>query len=230
VRRRIATIAAVAVIASIASAAWITGGVFDVYQAIFPGLSTEPSRSMEPYDLIFRFDTSTPDTKRSDGPKASIAEWHLRLPRAYILSQINSNEAVGGGIEHKHHVASIYAILDPQRERFSPGVLGGRTTEVAQGFVIKPNNGASPKISRQCLRDHDWHRVYGGELQPSRQCGEGKIRCTVHSSYLGWRFRILMPKAYYFGDYQKSCDAVMRFFEEHTIEIDDRSHTSGENG
>ncbi len=43
----------------------------------------------------------------------------------------------------------------------------------------------------------------------------------VYMHYKGWSVKINMPKANYFGDYGKSCEAVAGFLSKYTIDVDD---------
>lgn len=181
------------------------------------GLST----SIEPYDLVFKVDTTA--FLNDDSKAGSIREWRLTIPRSFIWMEIGDNDDVGGRSEGFHSV-SLYTTFHPEGRNFSAGVFSGNRKN-EEGFFINLDNGIGPKkfdATQQCVREHEYFEWLGSRFK-SRECKADSIvvRCNAHMGYKGWSVKVGMPKKYYFGDYQTYCDAVRTFLDQNVTYVDD---------
>jgi hypothetical protein len=214
----------------IGMAYWLSVEFTRLIGSILPGTAASPSRSMEPYELVFRFDASGFKLGGEDGDAAP-AEWRLTLPRAFLWSEIGDNADVGGGTDHKFHSASLYATFDPKAGTFSPAILADDKIRSTDGFLIRIyNRKAGPKLANTsaCIRYDELDSFYGRSQSRSRRCDlkSNDLRCEVSSQHKGWILDIGMPKKYYFGDYKKSCGDIDKLLSTSSTYIDDMRYPS----
>lgn len=201
---------------------WTTEGFSQLSRSILPGMPNSTSRSKEPYELAFKFYLSG-----AQGGNASLAEWHLKLPRAFVWNELGGNNSIGGGEDHHFHSADIAAVIDPNSGEFSPSVSSDAKDNSANGYFIFLRNGpVGRKLSEteQCIRNDEIDGFFGKDRLPSRVCSKDasiERRCLVYMHYDGWGVQVNMPKSSYFGDYQKACDAVSTFLKKYTSNVDD---------
>jgi hypothetical protein len=110
---------------------WATEGFAGLSRSILPGASNSTSRSMEPYELAFKFDASG-----AQGGSALPAEWRLKLPRAFVWSELGGNSSIGGGADDSLHSADIAAVIDPSSGEFSPSVFSSTKENSKNGFFF----------------------------------------------------------------------------------------------
>jgi len=200
---------------------WFATNFARVSRSILPGMAASPSQSMEPYELVFKLDTSPFGSEDNGEASRPPVMWRLTVPRAFLWSEIGSNEDVGGGVDHQLHTASLYAMFEPGAGTFSPAVFSDPSTADTDAFFFNPANAGGGKLSRtdKCVRQDDLDAFIGKKAGRYDKCNNDSParRCGVSMNFKGWSVRILMPKKYYFGDYQKYCDAAHDFLDDHTI-------------
>lgn len=200
----------------------VAGRFSQLSRSILPGMPTSASRSMEPYELAFKFDVSG-----AQGGNASLVEWHLKLPRAFVWNELGGNSSVGGGANHRYHSVDIAAVIDPSNGDFSPSIFSSTKDSSARGFFISLDNGPVRKkfsSTNQCLRNDDVDAFLGKQKSSIRVCNRDdsiERRCDVYMHFDGWGVQVKMPKSIYFSDYQKACDAVTTFLKKYTSSVDD---------
>jgi hypothetical protein len=201
---------------------WLAGGVAQLSRSIFPGMPNSASGSMQPYELAFKFDVS-----EAQGGNASLVEWHLKLPRAFVWNELGGNNSVGGGDHHHFHSADIAAVINLNSGEFSPSVFSNAKDNSVNGYFVYLENGpVGRRLSKteKCVRNDEIDEFFGHDKLPSRVCSKDasvERRCLVYMHYEGWGVQVNMPKSSYFSDYQKACDVVTTFLKKYTSSVDD---------
>ncbi|MER9227071.1 hypothetical protein NKI39_15805 [Mesorhizobium sp. M0664] len=161
---------------------WAAGGFSQLSRSIFPGMPNSASRSMEPCELAFKFDVSG-----AEGGNASLVEWHVKLPRAFVWNELGGNNSVGGGDDSQFHSADIAAVIDPNTGEFSPSVFSNTKDNSANGYFIYLENGpVGKRLSKteHCVRNDEIDGFFGHDKLPSRVCSKDasvERRCLVYA-------------------------------------------------
>lgn len=177
---------------------------------------------MEPYDLDFKIDLDA-DPRTETFPGLRLAEWQVRLPRAFVLRQVGENGELSDGKNMKFSVG-LYAILDPATQHFVPASTTPNKN-LADGVFITLSNRLVPKKlidAKSCLRADDADRFYGNPNRTELVCSPDRSyppQCLVYAQYQGWAVRMQIPRKYYFGEYQKYCDKILELIGNHTVRI-----------
>jgi hypothetical protein len=213
-------LAVVGLIALLGLGGWMMSGIVRLSHSILPGSAASPSKSMQPYELVLKYD------RRSDDiPSAPMSEWHLKIPRAFIWSELGGNGNIGGAGGRPYFV-DIAATID-QDGNFSPSICSNVKDNSERGFYIFLNNSISGyKFSKtyKCIRNDEIDSFFNSKKLSFRSCDVNdklEKRCMVYMHYKGWYIQVNMPKSNYFGDYVKSCEAVDGFLSKYTVDVDD---------
>ncbi|TPO13673.1 hypothetical protein [Mesorhizobium sp. B1-1-5] len=199
---------------------WVISGFMRLSHSILPGYAASPSRSMQPYEVVLKY-----DRRNDDIPLAPMSEWHLKIPRAFIWSELGGNGNIGGA-GHQQYFVDMAATIGINGD-FSPSVLSNQRENTTNGFYISLRNsivGYTFSKTYQCIREDEIGEFSGMKKSKIQACDKNdgfEKRCVVYMHYKGWNVRINMPKSNYFGDYVKSCEAVAGFLSKYTVDVDD---------
>jgi len=191
-------------------------------RSIIPSIGFSPSTSMEPYDLDFKIDLDA-DTRTGSFPGRRLAEWRVRVPRAFVLRQVGENGKLGDGKNMKFSVG-LYAMLDTATQQFVPASTIANKNPADGVFITLSNRLVHKKLidAKRCLRADDADGFYGNPHRTELVCDPNRLyppQCLVYAQYQGWAVRMQIPRKYYLGEYQNYCTKALDFIGKHTVQI-----------
>ena len=161
---------------------WFATNFAQLSRSILPGMASSPSQSMEPYEVVLKFDISRSEGNKDQQVNTSPAEWRLKLPRAFIWSELGTNDSIGGGLNHRLHSLDIYATHASESGQFSPSVFFDAEKNRNDGLFFFLSNGAvGGKLAHtgQCVRDDEIDAFFRVPKLSSRNCKDSKCGAAV---------------------------------------------------
>jgi hypothetical protein len=212
-----------AAIISAVGTVWLWNAYWRTMASIMPGVGDTPSTSMEPYDLALftRYKGSKPIAK--DAPPL---EWRLRMPRAFLRSEIGNADAVHmSSTDCCDHFIHLETVLDPDGKTLSPAIVA--PYELRRKRVIGmslANIGTPAEIAsgNNCVTGDEFKGFMekrGSTIDWRRACDPSNQRCEVFTHLDGWRV-VLTPARELYSEPQRICDVARSFLDEHTINRD----------
>jgi hypothetical protein len=212
-------------VAALFAAFWLFGAVSETFKHIMPGGSDMTSTSMEPYDieLVTAIKGGKP---LSNNEKPFV--WQLRLPRAFIISEMGSNDLVYKQLNdgNDYHSVSLSADLSPNGQNFIPTATQLPNETISKSFVIHLRNTGPGPLSLNyphCVPQHLQKELLGplGYVGAhDNQCNEKSLRCSIDIYSSGWNITFAVTHDLY-ADPENACRIAANFLEKYTIHRDE---------
>jgi hypothetical protein len=201
---------------------WIWGAGKGVQIALsVTGTQNAISKSMEPYDLTFR---TKFDPTEATVTKGVVYEWRLRLPCAYVTSEIGSPQAVSGpssSADNATYAISISAEFDSDANQLTPAVLAQKNSNQLH-FGIDIENSRAPVVLKQgmdCLREVEFGPLVGSS--DGFKCLKTDVRCRIYTHYHRWELLLFVPKdTTLYAEPARACSLATKFLDQHTLSVE----------
>ena len=212
-------------VAVLVASFWLFGAVSSTFRHIMPGGGSMVSTSMEPYDieLVTAIKGGKPLSK-DDKPFV----WQLRLPRAFIISEMGSNDYVYKNLEDgsDYHSVSFSADLSSDGQNFVPTITQSHSGVIRNSFVIHLTNDVTGPLSKnfpRCVPQHLQKELLGplGYVGAhDNPCSEKSLRCSIDIYSSGWDITFAVTHDLY-ADPENACRLATSFLEKYTIHRDE---------
>jgi hypothetical protein len=212
-------------VAVLVAAFWLFGAVSETFKHIMPGGSDMTSTSMEPYDieLVTAIKGGKP---LSNNEKPFV--WQLRLPRAFVISEMGSNDQIYKHLEDggDHHFVSFSADLSADGHDFVPTAIQPHNEPIRNSFVFQLRNDAPGPRSQNypyCVPQHLQKELLGplGYVGAhDNLCSDKSLRCSIDIYSSGWDITFAVTHDLY-ADPENACRLATNFLEKYTIHRDE---------
>lgn len=194
---------------------WLVTSFGKLTRAIVPGSGITKSTSMKPVDLVFRagYYFQNGRAKTADKP----LEWHLRIPKAYIVSKHGSSSAVGGGVNSQYFSVKLSAVLDQTTLEIKPKAIVKNHPSNPLEFDIRLSNRVSRIRSiseNNCMDAKDRSVIFNRKYSCNTD-----FKCPVTMQVEDWGVKLSLRKNK-MQERAKFCKAASRFLKKHTISVD----------
>ena len=194
---------------------WLVTGFGKLSRAIMPGSGITKSTSMKPVDLVFRAGYYFHNGRANTAEKP--LEWHLRIPKAYVVSKHGSSSAVGGGVNSRSFHVRLSAVLDQKTLDLKPGALAKNYSSNPFEFDIRLSNRVSRIRSiseNNCMDAKDRSVIFNRKYSCNTD-----FKCEVTMQVEDWGVYLLLRKNK-MHERAKFCKAASKFLKKHTISVD----------
>lgn len=194
---------------------WLVTGFGKLTRAIMPGSGITKSTSMKPVDLVFRagYYFHNGRAKTADKP----LEWHVRVPKAYIVSKHGSSSAIGGGVNSQYFSVKLSAVLDQTTLELEPRALAKNYSSNPYEFDIRLSNRVSRIRSlseNNCMDAKDLTALFKTKFYCNTD-----FKCEVSMQVEDWGVKLSVRKNK-MQERDIFCKAASKFLKKHTISVD----------
>lgn len=182
-----------------------------------------PSTSMEPTDYVFKG-----GQKRREVKDIIYGKWHIRLPRAFVYSEIGHADAVAVIGNGEYYSIAVSAAMDIDTGDFSPHILVDRSEyDKKKKISLTLANkvmGQSSRVLPVCRTIRkEYSEGLSGKLRSPSICGlTQNPRCRASGHWKGWSIRGALPPKVFTPENPKFdlyCEAIDRFLDDITVNI-----------
>jgi hypothetical protein len=227
-RRIISTVWALAAalgVVAVIGLFWLFGAVSETFRHILPGGSDMTSTSIEPYNI--KLVTAIKGGKPISNSEKPFV-WQIQLPRAFVISEMGSNDLVYKLLDDgsNYHSVSLSADLSPNGQSFVPTATQLPNEPISKSFVIHLRNDAPGPRSEnypRCVPQHLQKELLGplGYVGAhDNLCSNRNLRCSIDIYSSGWNITFAVTHDLY-ADPDKACLLVTDFLEKYTVYRDE---------
>jgi hypothetical protein len=207
---------------AIAAVAWFVSSTGFTLGRISGRAWTAVSRSMEPADI----DLIT--YRKLDGelmPKDNPVRWHLRLPRAFIVSMSQPPgvpfDTSNGEENSKMTFIGVNLQFDNEKQDWVPSVLKKPTGKGFVSFRVTNTSGyiALGRREGKCHPQDKFRELQlplGLGAPANTKCDIRNNRCQIVTDLDQWQIKMTVSADLY-KDHEKTCGMVRDFLNKHTL-------------
>ena len=202
---------------------WLWNAYWRTMASIMPGLNDSPSTSMEPHELTLFTSYKGQKPLPKDAPPL---EWRLRLPRAFLRSEIGeADDVYYTTFDCCDHFIHLNALLEPDGVTLSPAILAPYDQRRKRGVAIAlANIGQIAEITSgdNCVTGDDFKSFMeqrGNTIDWRRTCDPRDQRCAIYTHLDGWYVVLAVARDLY-SEPRKLCEIARSFLVKHTVKRD----------
>jgi hypothetical protein len=219
--RKITPVIATAVLVTMAAGAyrWVTSNR-ELMWALTRGSVNKTSSSIAPYEVALRL-ARKGGIPFEDGVPAK--EWILKIPRAYVTSEIGTNGFVfRSDKEERRYFVNLDLNVESDGKSFTPasGKPRDRVHNRSMLFNLR-NDEANNLIAENdlCVPDSKEKDILGplGYIGArNNPCSEYAARCPIRMQLNGWSVQLAVSKDFY-SKPDEACATARAFLNQYTV-------------